>query len=239
MPHRVSGTSLFDLLKFIQDSKTVTLRQLLDNQNTGNNVRVGAVEGEVNMQDLLESKPGGVIRMRSPDAIFPIAFNDVGGTCINTLSYLDTVATGRAGAAKDMTEGEFQIAGTSAAAAVGEIGHKEMMSAFFARNIIETLVSGTYQLIHQALRCYYAQPVDVLINGEWVQSDPRNWKPRKNVRVIAGLSGTERREKAKALSQNMQYQVAAMQAGMDGTLVSAVGIHNSLRIGCAWLIWTR
>jgi hypothetical protein len=228
MPHRVAGTSLFDALKFVQDSKTMTLRQLLDNQATGNNVRVGVVEGEANLDDVLESKPGGVIRMRSEGAIFPIPFNDVGGTCIQTLDYLDQVATARAGAAKDFTEGEFQIAGASATAAAGEIGHKEKMSAFFARNIIESIVGGAYMLIHKALRGYMGSAVQVQVRGEWVNSDPRRWAPRKHMRVIAGLSAAERREKAAALGMNLQYQQLAMQAGFDGTLVSAEQIHNTL-----------
>ncbi len=228
LPHRTAGTSLYDALRFVQDSKTVTTRQLLDNQETGNNVRVGAVEGEVNMQDLTESRPGGVVRMRSPDAILPLIFNDVGPSCINTLHYMDSVATARAGAAMDMMQGEMQIAASSATGAVNEYGHKEKMSAFFARNIIETIVRGSYLLIHQALRSYYSQPLNVKINGKWQQTDPRKWKPRKSLRVIAGLSGTERREKAAALAQNIQYQSMALQAGMDGVLVSPDGVHASL-----------
>ena len=228
LPHRTAGTSLYDALRFVQDAKTMTTRQLLDNQETGNNVRVGAVEGEVNMQDLTESRPGGVVRMRSPDAILPLIFNDVGPSCINTLHYMDSVATARAGAAMDMMQGEMQIAASSATGAVNEYGHKEKMSAFFARNIIETIVRGAYMLIHQALRSYYSQPLEVKINGKWQQTDPRKWKPRKSLRVTAGLSGTERREKAQALGQNIGYQAQALQAGMDGVLVTPDGIHASL-----------
>jgi hypothetical protein len=228
LPHRTAGTSLYDALRFIQDGKTVTTRQLIDNQETGNNVRVGAVEGEVNMDDLTTSRPGGVVRMRSEGAIIPIAFNDVGPSCINTLNYLDSVATARAGAAMDMMQGEMQIASSSATGAANEYGHKEKMSAFFARNIIETIVRGSYLLIHQALRSYYSKPLNVKINGKWQTSDPRKWKPRKSLRVIAGLSGSERREKAAALGQNIQYQSMALQAGMDGTLVTPDGVHNSL-----------
>lgn len=228
LPHRTAGTSLYDALRFVQDAKTHTLRQLLDNANVANNMRFGYVEGEVNLAHALESRPGGGIAMRSEGALFPLAFNDVGQSCISTLDYLDTVATARAGAAADMMQGEFQIAGTSAAAATGEIGHKEKMSAFFARNLIETLVRGSFLLIHQALRCYYGGPMDAKLGGEWVTTDPRKWKPRRSMRVIAGLSASERREKAAALSQNLQYQSMAMQAGMDGTLVTPAGIHESL-----------
>ena len=83
-------------------------------------------------------------------------------------------------------------------------------------------------LIHQALRSYYGGPIDAKLGGKWVQTDPRRWKPRKAMRVIAGLSSSERREKAAALSQTLQYQTMAMQAGLDGVLVNAGGIHEAL-----------
>ncbi len=228
MPHRTAGTSLYDALRYVQDAKTKTTRQLIDNQETGNNVRIGVVEGEANMDDVTSSRPGGVIRMRSEGALFPIAFNDVGPSCINTLTYMDQVATARAGAAMDMMAGEMQIASASATGAMKEYGQKEKMSAFFARNIIETIVRGSYMLIHQALRSYYSQPLQVKISGKWQTTDPRKWKARGSLRVMAGLSGSERTEKAMALSQNIQYQSMALQAGMDGTLVTPDGVHNSL-----------
>jgi hypothetical protein len=186
------------------------------------------VEGEVNMQDVLESKPGGVIRMRSEGAVLPIPFNDVGQNCIVTLNYLDTIATARAGAAVDLMQGEMQVAASSTTAAINEFGHKEKMSAFYARNIIETLVKGSFQLIHKALRCYWDGPIDVQINGKWVQSNPRQWRPRHTVRVIAGLSGAERREKFQSLGQQLGYQVQAMQMGQEGTLVNGDGLFQTL-----------
>jgi len=229
MAHRTAGTSLYDALRFVQDGKTHSLRQLLDNSNVANNMRFGFVEGEVNMEQALTSRPGQGIGMRSEGALFPIPFNDVGPSIISTLDYLDTVATSRAGAAADMMQGEFQIAGTSAAAANGEIGHKEKMSAFFARNLINSLVKGSFMLIHQALRSYYGGPIDAKLGGEWVKTDPRKWLPRRRYKVIPGLSSSERRELAAAQAQNIQYQSMAMQAGLDGVLVTPEKIHNSLR----------
>jgi hypothetical protein len=229
MPHRTTGNSLFDALKEIQDAKTFTLRQLLDNSNIGNNIRLGLVEGEANYDDALSSAPGTAIRMRSEGAIFPIPFNDVGGACQSTLNYLDAVATSRAGAAVDLMAGEFQLAAAGAQAVQTETGHKEKMSAYFARNIIQTLVKGSYKLIHQALRSYMTEPVSARLAGQWVTANPKQWKPRKAMRVIAGLSGAERREKAQALAQNIQYQSMALQAGMDGSLVTPSGVHESLR----------
>jgi hypothetical protein len=45
---------------------------MLDNLILTNNSRVGAVEGQVNLDDLLNSTAGGIIRMKNPNAIVPM-----------------------------------------------------------------------------------------------------------------------------------------------------------------------
>ncbi len=228
LPHRLTGTSQYDLMMPIQRAKTSVLRQLLDNQNVANNSRVGAVEGEVNLQDLASSRPGGIIRMRTAGAITPIPFNDVGGSCIQTLSYLDRVRTMRGGSALEMQTGEMDIAKTSATAAAGEYANKEKMAAFYCRNLVETMVRDTYLLIHQALRYFYDEDITAKLRGKWQTTNPKTWPARYSIRVIAGLSSTERREKLQLLSQNLSHQTQAMQAGLDGELVSADKIYESL-----------
>ena len=228
MPHRVAGISQFELLKPIQDSKTQILRQWIDNQNVANNARIGAVEGQVNLQDLVESKPGGVVQIRSPDALVPIAFNDVGPSCQNALMYLDHIRTERGGAALEFQTGQMQIAGASATAAAAEYGHKEKTSAYYCRNIVESLVKETFLLIHQALRHYYDETIQAKLHGKWASATPSDWTRRRNVRVIAGLSSAERNQKSAALAQNLNYQTQAMQAGMAGVMVSPDKIHATL-----------
>ena len=66
------------------------------------------------------------------------------------------------------------------------------------------------------------------LRGKWAETQPMRWVPRETVKIVAGLSDTERRSKAMALTQNLQYQMAAMQAGLDGVLVDAAGIYQSL-----------
>jgi hypothetical protein len=225
LPHRLTGTSMYDLMKEIQDGKTQTLRQLVDNQRNSNQSRFGAVEGEVNMQDVLSSQ---VIRMRSPDALFPIPFTDIIPSCIMTMQYLDKVRTDRGGGALDMQQGDMQIAGSSATAAVHEYGAKERMSVYYCRNIVESLIKGTYALIHMTMRTYWDEDMQAKLHGKWAQTNPRSWPPRKNLSVVAGLSAAERREKANALAQNLQYQSMALQAGFDGVLVTPAKMHATL-----------
>ena len=56
----------------LQFIKSTITRQMLDNLYLTNNSRVGAVEGQVNLDDLLNSTAGGIIRMKNPNAIVPM-----------------------------------------------------------------------------------------------------------------------------------------------------------------------
>ena len=53
MPHKFFGQSLADRAMDIQLIKSTVTRQMLDNLYLTNNARVGAVEGQVNLDDLL------------------------------------------------------------------------------------------------------------------------------------------------------------------------------------------
>ena len=228
VPNRVIGLSMYDKMIQVEDAKTHVLRQWLDNQNVANNSRFGAVEGEVNMQDILSSRPGGIVRLRSPEGLIPIPFFDVGTSCLTALQYLDEVRTERGGGAVDMQSGEMQIAGTSATAAANEYGHRERMTTYYCRNLVEGLFRRTFLLVHEALRCYYDGEMSAKLRGKWASTNPMRWVPRETVKIVAGLSDTERKSKAMYLQTNLTYQMQAMQAGLDGVLVDAGGIYQSL-----------
>ena len=78
VPNRWSGLSLYDKLKELVLNKSHTLRQWIDNSAIVNNSRYAATEGMVNMDDLLNMRPGGVVRTKDPMAVTPIPGIDQG-----------------------------------------------------------------------------------------------------------------------------------------------------------------
>ncbi len=68
IPHKFFGNSLADRTTDLQLIKTTITRQMLDNLYLTNNARVVAIEGQVNLEDLLTSTAGGVIRAKSQGA---------------------------------------------------------------------------------------------------------------------------------------------------------------------------
>ena len=72
IPHKFYGLSIADKVMDLQLQKSTITRQMLDNLYLTNNARVGAVEGRVNIEDLLSVTPGGVVRMKDPNAVVQI-----------------------------------------------------------------------------------------------------------------------------------------------------------------------
>ena len=229
-PHRFNGLGLFDKLQNIQDSKTAALRQLLDNQNNANNSRTLAVDGAVNIDDLTNSRPGGVVRVRSADAVVPFPFNDVGASAQATLDYLDKVRSERGGASLDMQSAEMQIAGETAHGVERQMSAKEQLAAMMTRTLAETLLRQLYLLVHKALTMYVPDDLQFQVMDEFVMTNPSQWAERKQVQIKAGLSMAERMRKRQALEAVIMRQDALKQ---QGVYVSQTDVYN------AHLDWTR
>ena len=71
MPHRFFGLSIYDLIGDVQEIKTTLLRQTLNNAYLQNNARTVVVDGQANIDDLLNSRAGGIVRVKSPNAVTP------------------------------------------------------------------------------------------------------------------------------------------------------------------------
>ena len=69
IPHKLIGMSLADITMDLQVTKSAILRGILDNIYNLNHGRFEALDGNVNYDDLLTSRPGGVIRVKQMGAI--------------------------------------------------------------------------------------------------------------------------------------------------------------------------
>jgi len=97
IPHKFFGQSLADRTMDIQLIKSTLMRQTLDNLYLTNNARVGVVDGQVNLDDMLNATPGGIIRVKNPNALIPMQVPSVTGQAFPMFEYLDGVAAKRTG----------------------------------------------------------------------------------------------------------------------------------------------
>ena len=72
IPHKFFGLSMADLVMELQLMKSTLMRNLMDNMYNQNFGRYAVLEGQANLDDLLTQRPGGVVRVKSPNAVTPL-----------------------------------------------------------------------------------------------------------------------------------------------------------------------
>jgi len=99
VPHRFYGRSVSEMTEDLQLIKSTVMRQLLDNMYLTNNNRVAVMDGQVNLDDLLTNRPGGVVRTKGAPGQVMMAMQTqtINSQAFPMLEYLDTVREQRTG----------------------------------------------------------------------------------------------------------------------------------------------
>jgi hypothetical protein len=207
IPHKFFGNSLADRTTDLQLIKTTITRQMLDNLYLTNNARVVAVEGQVNLDDLLTSTAGGVIRAKSPNAVQQLVVQNVASQAFPMLQYLDTVQSKRTGVS-DASQGlDPSILQNVTAAAIASMqqagaGKIELMARIFAETGVKSLFQGILHLL-----CKYQDKARMVrMRGEFVEFDPRTWANQYDVSINVGLGAGNRQEQMAMLSMVLAKQ---------------------------------
>lgn len=230
IPHKFFGNSLADRTTDLQLIKTTITRQMLDNLYLTNNARVVAVEGQVNLEDLLTSTAGGVIRAKSPNAVNQLVVQNVAQAAFPMLQYLDGVQSKRTGVS-DASQGlDPSILQNVTAAAVASMqqagaGKIEMIARIFAETGVKSLFRGILHLLCK----YQDKPRLVRMRGEFVEFDPRTWANQYDVSINVGLGAGNRQEQMAMLSMVLakQEQLIA-QYGPANPYVSPAQYRSTL-----------
>jgi GrpB-like predicted nucleotidyltransferase (UPF0157 family) len=230
IPHKFFGNSLADRTTDLQLIKTTITRQMLDNLYLTNNARVVAVEGQVNLDDLLTSTAGGVIRAKSQGAVQQLVVQNVANQAFPMLQYLDTVQSKRTGVS-DASQGlDPSILQNVTAAAIASMqqagaGKIELMARIFAETGVKSLFQGILHLL-----CKYQDKARMVrMRGEFVEFDPRTWANQYDVSINVGLGAGNRQEQMAMLSMVLakQEQLIA-QYGPANPYVSPAQYRSTL-----------
>ena len=230
MPHRLVGRSLAELVMDIQMIKSTVLRQLLDNIYLTNNVRVAAVEGQVNMDDLLNTRAGGVVRVRQPNALQPLQPQLIGQNAFSLLQYLDDLKEQRTGLSKaSMGLDADSLQSTTATAVAAQMSAAQGKIEMIARVFAETGVKQLFKLILTLSLHHGKKDQMIRLNNKFVPIDPTNWKHEYDITVNVGLGSGQTNEKMAFLAQMAQKQEQILlQTGADNPLVSMQQYRNTL-----------
>ena len=212
MSHKFFGLSVYDRLKELQDQKTSLWRNILDNLYLQNNQRTAVVEGQVNLDDLLVSRPGGIIRQKIPGAVEPILTPSIGQDAYQMMEYLDQIRAGRVGV---NPEGPLNI--EDVGDRVGSQGVAQLMAAreavvgLIIRVIAETGVKPTMLKIRDQARQHLDAIQNFKFRDSWRAIRPTDWPARDNTTVHVGTGSGNNTSQLMAVSQILEYQGAVKQ----------------------------
>ncbi len=230
IPHKFFGQSLADRTMDIQLIKSTITRQSLDNLYLTNNNRVGAVDGQVNLDDLLNATPGGIVRMKNPNALVPLQVQSTFGQAMPMLEYMDSVQAKRTGV-NDAQQGmDPDVLSNVTAAAVAAMmksnsGKLELIARIFAETGVKSLFKGILYLLGK----YQDKAKIVRMRGKYVQFDPRTWSNEYDVSVNVGLGSGDRDQKLTMLQMVLAKQEQIIQQyGPANPLVTVGQYRNTL-----------
>ena len=207
MSHKFQGMSIYDRLKQIQNNKTALLRNTMDNIYLQNNQIMKVVEGQVNPDDLLVSRPGGKIRCKSLNALEVIVTPPIGEAGFKMMDYLDRVRAGRVGVSPEGNATPEHIGDR-----VGSEGVDRMMNAqeelvgLIVRVICETGIKPLMIKIRDLAMKHFDTIEDFKFRGEWTKVNPSTWQPRTKCTVRVGTGSGDQRAKVGALQQVLLAQ---------------------------------
>jgi hypothetical protein len=228
-PHAFFGRSLVDIVMEDQDACTSILRGLLDNVHMVNNVRLGIVEGAVNIEDALNGEIGAIVRMTQQGAIQPLEVPFIAGQTMPMLQYMDGMTEVKTGVTRaSMGLDPDALQSTTRAAVTATVQAAAGQVEVMARNLAETGLRRMFQLMLRLYVKHVREPVMMRLHDGWVPVDPRTWNANMDVRVNVGLGTGREEEKAIALDGVIADQQAIVQAyGLQNGLVTLEHIRNA------------
>lgn len=210
VPHTYQGVSLVDRLSQIQDAKTHITRSIIDGTKLAANQRIAVVSGQVNIDDLLTSVVGGIVRVESPNAVMPLPAPDIPNSSYQLLTMMDSRRSEAGGGAVNTANMVQAISGDSAHAVERTMSAMELTNALLGKTIAETVIRGMFLQLHHIIRKHHTGTVNAKIGGKWVSSTPSEWRKRANLTVQVGASQGERQRRSAVMTKlgTIQAQLA-------------------------------
>jgi len=234
-PHTFMGISLFDKIKWVQDSTTALTRALMDNLNATNKNRTAHLAGPVDDGALTDGRINGSIPVDASQvqdvrqAIMAFGVPDTSANILANLDHFRSVRSEAGGAALDLATGQMQLNDRVGSQGLDRAySVMESLALFMTRIIANTLVRAMYLIAHETLRTQWKEPIIFKRGNKWVQTDPSKWPVRDSVEVNLGKSLNERARESAVYERLLDRQAFLAANGMEEILVDVTTYSAAL-----------
>lgn len=222
LPHRVIGMGYAEPIIEIQNIKTALTRQYLDSLYIANNPTTFAVNNEVNLDDLLSTRIGRVVRVKAPTSVGPLQTSLVANESLQGIELADTMREGRLGVTRYTQGIDADSLHKTAAGANQFLSQAQMRTKMTLRVFAETGCKDLFKRMLNLICTYQDKAATVRMRNEWVDYDPRNWSSEMDVNIAVGLGSGDKSETVQFLNIMTPYFAQAHQLG----IVSKENVYN-------------
>ena len=221
IPHRHIGISIADVMLEIQETKQAMLRQGIDNLFHANNPRLFAADGKINMDDVLVSRPGGIVRsMQGVDAVFgrdiaPIVIPNIFPQAVQGMEYMDRLSERRTGVNGVFTGNvPSEVLTQTTGMAMNQMGTAAAQKVEQIARMMAPSVEYLFLCVHELVLKHGHKEEVVRLEGNWVTVDPSQWRKRTDLSIAVGLGSGNKDAVLGHLNQMFQMQMALLPMGV-------------------------
>lgn len=228
LPHRHIGMSVAETVMDLQDIKQAIKRGALDNLYLANNGR-HVISSKVNVDDFLDGRPGGVIRMTDEAAlpgeghVMPLVHPFSFDTIVGSLEYFDQDRQNRTGASR-------YFSGTDAGAINKTMGgtialqNMASMRVEHKARMMAPGVESLFRIVWELISKHANKPLALKLQGKWTMVDPQAWRTKRDIKISVGVGAGN---KESMMGQLQQVLASQMQVGLPLGLVKRENIHKT------------
>lgn len=231
--HRWDGMSLAETMSDLQELKTELSRQMVDSGRLANNPRTEVLTDSngspfANLEDLLDSRAGGIIRKTRENALTQSVTPWVGGQMFPMLEYVDAMGERRTGISRVQQGIDPNILKTNRT--LGE-ARQTMQSAkqrikLVARIFGEVLLKPVFLGILKLLTDGEMEKLAFRLNDKFVELDPNAWHDQYDMTVNVGLGTGDKDQQLVMLQAVANAQTMAAGSPLAGLLIKPKHIYN-------------
>jgi hypothetical protein len=197
--HSIYGVNFADKVIPTQNAKTVLTRGILDHTVQTTNPRYTVLKGSLmNPRELMDNRVGGVVNITRPDGIAPLQQASLNPFVFQTVQLLDydledTTGVSRLsqGLNKDVLSKQNSQGLVQDVQQAGQ-GRQKIIARNFANDFVRPMFLMVYDLV---IENEDRQRI-VNVAGNWVEVDPKQWKPREHLKIEFKLGAGEQDREA-------------------------------------------
>lgn len=229
-PHVMVGNSQADFIMDMQNIGSHVWRDVLDSLKQSIFPRTAYVEGQANVDDILNTEIGAAIRMRAPGMVTPFVTPFTGESAFPIFDRLDQVREQRTGIGNSaMALDGSALQSTTPVAAQATVSASQQQVDLTARMFAHG-VSRMFRGVLRLLCEHQDEKMQFQLNGRTFNVNPMQWDPDMHAIVDTGLGVGNNDVKLSTLATTNQAQKEVIQQfGPENPLCGLKEYYNTLQ----------